>query len=126
MGGRAYPGFASLARDDGGVVLLVEGKVVDALAAAADIALDAGVVLERDRLLDVNVQLAGELMGALRQRRRGHERSRHFVLGILDAGGDDGPEKLEDMLLVNRLVPRPALALDDLDGLVTRGQEVAP
>src|SRR6266545_5006556 len=59
--------LAALELDHGRVVLLVERQVVDALAAGAgDVALDPRVVVERELLLDADVELPGKLTGPLR------------------------------------------------------------
>ena len=65
------------------------------------------------------------LMSALRQRRRRGERPGDRLAGVLDTHGDDRPEKLEDVLLVDGLALRPALALHDLDGVGSLRDEVA-
>jgi hypothetical protein len=77
------------------------------------VALDARVVGEREALLDADVELVGELVRALREFRCCRERASHICVRVLDVGRDDGAEELEDVLLVDGLVLRPALALDD-------------
>jgi hypothetical protein len=48
-----------------------------------------------------------------------------LVAGVLNAGCDHGAEELEDVLLVDRLVLCPALALDHLDRLAVAREYVA-
>jgi hypothetical protein len=93
--------LVSLGRDDGGVVLLIEWQVVDALGVPTDVALDPRVVLERDAFFDPNIELLGELAGPLGQCCRGRKGPGDFAVGVLDAGGDDSPEELEDVLLMD-------------------------
>ena len=119
-----YPVLVPLWGDDGGVVLLIEGQMIDTLAAPSDVAPNPRVVLQRHALFDPDAELPGELVGALGQRCRRREGRCDLTVGVLDARGHDSPEELEDVLLVDRLVVRPALALDDLDDSVALGQQV--
>lgn len=64
-------------------------------------------------------------MRALGQRCRCGESAYDLLTGILDAAGNDCPEQLEDVLLMDCLVLRPALALHDLDVPVPLADEVA-
>src|SRR3954453_5757111 len=64
---RPCPLLAGVRGNDGGVVLLVGRQGVGVFAGPADVALDARVVGERDLLLDGDVELGGEALGAVAQ-----------------------------------------------------------
>jgi len=122
--------LATLRLDDGGVVLLIEGEVVDPLARRLpdppDIAFDPGVFVKPKPLFDLYLQVVRHRARFSRKMGRRRERSSDLGAWALQPGQDHRAVELKNMLLVNGLLSGPPLALDHLELVALLCKNIAP